>query len=301
MLAIIGAVMLIDRQMAGAISGTVLYLFPLPMVFYAAKYGWKNSLAVLAALFALLFMLGTPQSIFYVGMEAVIGTVYGAGIYSGTDNRRILIRTILMSVVLEIMALFVFSAFFGYDMTAELNEYKTLFSSMFQATGAEPGMAVNLDSMIRNIFIVSIVLTGVLEGLITHFVSRMMLKRLHFKLPPSTPLWEYFPPKWSGYLGMVGFAAFYWSIARPLSEELYQNIMQGFGMIGVFYLAAFGFIGILVVVPRVWPSTRKWIGIPAVLLLLTSAPLIAIFGFLYITTDIHQRVLKGGMTNASEN
>ena len=100
---------------------------------------------------------------------------------------------------------------------------------------------------------------------------------------------------------MAGFAAFYWSIARPLSEELYQNIMQGFGMIGVFYLAAFGFIGILVVVPRVWPSTRKWIGIPAVLLLLTSAPLIAIFGFLYITTDIHQRVLKGGMTNASEN
>ena len=63
MLAILGAVMLLDRQTAGAISGTVLYLFPLPMVFYASKYGWKDSLTVLAALFALLFMLGTPQSV----------------------------------------------------------------------------------------------------------------------------------------------------------------------------------------------------------------------------------------------
>ena len=122
MLAIMGAVMLLDRQTAGTISGTVLYLFPLPMVFY----GWKDLMTVLAALFALLFMLGTPQSVFYVGFEAIIGTVYGAGIYAGTDNKRILIRTILMSVMLEITALFVFAAFFGYDMTAEINEYKTI-------------------------------------------------------------------------------------------------------------------------------------------------------------------------------
>jgi len=300
MLAIIGAVMLLDRQMAGAISGTVLYLFPLPMVFYSSKYGWKDSLVVLAALFALLFMLGTPQSIFYVGMESVIGTVYGSGIYNGTDNKRILIRTILMSVILEISALFVFAAFFGYDVTVEIDEYKTIFENALNTTG-NSAAGIDLDSMIRNIFIVSIVLTGVLEGLITHFFSRVMLKRLHMKMPPSTKLWEYFPPKWSGYLGMLGFAAFYWSVAKPLDVELYQNLLQGFGMIALFYLAAYGFIGVLVVVPRVWPFTRKWIGIVAVLLLLVSAPFLAIFGFLYITTDIHERVLKGGATNASES
>ncbi len=301
MLAIMGAVMLLDRQTAGTISGTVLYLFPLPMVFYASKYGWKDSLTVLAALFALLFMLGTPQSVFYVGFEAIIGTVYGAGIYAGTDNKRILIRTILMSVMLEITALFVFAAFFGYDMTAEINEYKTIMEGLFQQTGTEMAGSIDMDGLLRNIFLISIVLTGVLEGLITHAVSRFMLKRLHMKMPPSTPLWNYFPPKWSGYLAIVGFAGFYLSLARPLSNELYQNLMQGVGIISMFYLAAFGFIGLLVIVPRVWPSLRFLAAVIAIVLLFTGAPLLALFGFLYITTDLHERVLKGGESDASEN
>lgn len=301
MLAILGAVMLLDRQTAGAISGTVLYLFPLPMVFYASKYGWKDSLTVLAALFALLFMLGTPQSVFYVGFEAVIGTVYGAGIHAGTDNKRILIRTILMSVLLEITALFVFAAFFGYDITTEINEYKNIVSGLFQETGTELAGSVDLDGLLRNIFLISIVLTGVLEGLITHAVSRIMLKRMHMKMPPSTPLWNYYPPKWSGYLAIVGFAGFYLSLARPLSNELYQNLMQGAGIISMFYLAAFGFIGLLVIVPRVWPSLRILAAVIAIVLLFTGAPLLALFGFLYITTDLHERVLKGGKSDASEN
>ena len=301
MLAILGAVMLLDRQTAGAISGTVLYLFPLPMVFYASKYGWKDSLTVLAALFALLFMLGTPQSVFYVGFEAVIGTVYGAGIHAGTDNKRILIRTILMSVLLEITALFVFAAFFGYDITTEINEYKKIVSGLFQETGTELAGSVDLDGLLRNIFLISIVLTGVLEGLITHAVSRIMLKRMHMKMPPSTPLWNYYPPKWSGYLAIVGFAGFYLSLARPLSNELYQNLMQGAGIISMFYLAVFGFIGLLVIVPRVWPSLRILAAVIAIVLLFTGAPLLALFGFLYITTDLHERVLKGGKSDASEN
>ena len=301
MLAILGAVMLLDRQTAGAISGTVLYLFPLPMVFYASKYGWKDSLTVLAALFALLFMLGTPQSVFYVGFEAIIGTVYGAGIHAGTDNKRILIRTILMSVLLEITALFVFAAFFGYDITTEINEYKNIVSGLFQETGTELSGSVDLDGLLRNIFLISIVLTGVLEGLITHAVSRIMLKRMHMKMPPSTPLWNYYPPKWSGYLAIVGFAGFYLSLARPLSNELYQNLMQGAGIISMFYLAVFGFIGLLVIVPRVWPSLRILAAVIAIVLLFTGAPLLALFGFLYITTDLHERVLKGGKSDASEN
>ncbi len=301
MLAILGAVMLLDRQTAGAISGTVLYLFPLPMVFYASKYGWKDSLTVLAALFALLFMLGTPQSVFYVGFEAIIGTVYGAGIHAGTDNKRILIRTILMSVLLEITALFVFAAFFGYDITTEINEYKNIVSGLFQETGTELAGSVDLDGLLRNIFLISIVLTGVLEGLITHAVSRIMLKRMHMKMPPSTPLWNYYPPKWSGYLAIVGFAGFYLSLAKPLSNELYQNLMQGAGIISMFYLAAFGFIGLLVIVPRVWPSLRILAAVIAIVLLFTGAPLLALFGFLYITTDLHERVLKGGKSDASEN
>ena len=59
MVAIIGAVLLLDRQLAGTVSSMVLFLFPLPMVFYSAKYGLKDSWMVLFAVFVLLAMLGT--------------------------------------------------------------------------------------------------------------------------------------------------------------------------------------------------------------------------------------------------
>ena len=43
MAAIVGVVLIINRQMAGLLQDLLLFVFPLPMVFYAAKYGMKQS------------------------------------------------------------------------------------------------------------------------------------------------------------------------------------------------------------------------------------------------------------------
>ena len=301
MLAIMGAVMLMDRQFAGFLSGTFLYLFPLPMVYYSAKYGFKDSLPVLASLFILLFILGTPQSIFYVGFEGVIGVVYGGSVHAGANNRKILMRTILMSVLLEVTAVLVFAAFFGYDIGAELQEYMDIFEQMSSQTGVNMTAIPGFDSLLKNIFFISIIVTGILEGFITHFFSRLLLKRLKMPLPESVPLWAYFPPKWTGYVGIAGFVAFYASISRPLDNQLYQTIMQGLGIMCIFYLAAYGYIGMIVVLPRKWPSMRHLAVVLALLMLFMAAPLMAIIGFLYITTDIHKNVLQGGKTDAAEN
>ena len=43
MAAIVGVVLVINRQMAGLLQDLLLFVFPLPMVFYAAKYGMKQS------------------------------------------------------------------------------------------------------------------------------------------------------------------------------------------------------------------------------------------------------------------
>ncbi|MBR2067054.1 MAG: hypothetical protein IJ875_02170 [Solobacterium sp.] len=37
MIAIIGAVSLIDRQMAGTLASNILFLFPLPLLMYSAR------------------------------------------------------------------------------------------------------------------------------------------------------------------------------------------------------------------------------------------------------------------------
>ena len=73
MCAIVGAVLLINRQLGGLFQDMFLFLFPIPMVFYSAKYGWKNGWVVFAAMCLLGFILGGPTTLFYVASEMCAG------------------------------------------------------------------------------------------------------------------------------------------------------------------------------------------------------------------------------------
>ena len=88
MCAIVGVMLLINRQMAGMLEELLLFIFPLPMVFYSAKYGMRNSWIVLAAMVLLTVIVATPQTLFYVASESMIGLIYGAGIHDRRDTRR---------------------------------------------------------------------------------------------------------------------------------------------------------------------------------------------------------------------
>jgi len=299
MIAIIGALLLIDRQLAGMLSGTFLFLFPLPMVFYSAKYGMKNSWVVLASIFILLFMLATPQTMFFIGCESFIGLVYGSGIYSHTDNRRILIRTIVLGALVELFAMVVFAAFFGIDLNMEVDEYKSMLEVLAPNSTQALSM-INMDSFLKNMIVLSAALTGVLEGFITHMVSRMMLKRMRVPLPESTPIYAYFPPKWSGYVAVIGFIGYVVSLQYSFENELIQGFCQGLGMCGYLYLALFGAVAIALILPSYVPSLRKWSGVIAFVCMLFAAIFTAMIGFLYITTDYHKKWLEGGLKHASE-
>ena len=80
MCAIVGLLLVVNRQFAGMLEEMFLFFFPLPMVFYGAKYGMKNSWVVLFAIVLLSFIIGTPQTLFYVASESFLGMMYGAGI-----------------------------------------------------------------------------------------------------------------------------------------------------------------------------------------------------------------------------
>ena len=301
MIAIVGAVLLMDRQLAGTISSLALFLFPLPMVFYAAKYGLRSSGMVLGALMALVFLLGTPQSIFFVGAESIIGTIYGAGVHNGTENRRIVLRTLILGGIVELLAMVVFASFFGYDVTSEITEYTKIFDQLTAETGVALPVSLTNPNSLRTLFVISAILTGVMEGMVTHLVSRMMLKRLRFPLPKSTPIEQYYPPKWSGYLAFAAMCVYYYSLIRPFSTEVYQTAAQAAGTIGMMYLIMYGFIAVLILLPRRFPSINVWVALLIIILLfMTMSLAVAITGFLYITTDLHERICKGG-AHAAEN
>ena len=292
MIAITGAVMLIDRQLAGTLSSLLLFLFPLPMVFYSAKYGMKDSWMVFAALLALLFMIGTPQSIFFVGCESLIGLIYGSGIHAGTDNRRILLRTVVLAGLVELFAMVIFASFFGYDITEEMKMYSDMMEQVSASTGAALPESMTTSSFIKTLFVMSAILTGVLEGVITHLTSRMMLKRLRMPLPPSSPISEYYPPKWTGYVALALMVGYYYATVHPFEQELWQTAAQAIGTAGMLYLIAFGAIGMLVIIPRVNPGLARWTPLIILVLFLFVSLSVSVIGFLYITTDLHERVCR---------
>lgn len=302
MAAIIGVLLLINRQTAGLLESLLLFAFPLPMVFYGAKYGWKASWMVLAAIAVLCFIIGTPQTWFYVLSESLIGIVYGCGVHNRTPMRTIVMRTVIMAVVADVLSMLVFAKFFGYDLTGEISEYKKAINQTLKAGGAALPATVNLDNMLKTMIILSTVLTGVLEGIVTHFLSRLMLKRLRFKLPPMTPVSEYFPPKWSGYLGMAGLIAYAVSVYRPLADSTQNMILGGVGMAGMFYLAVYGMICMSLTFYRHTRSKGMAVFLSVILLLFMSM-VVAFLGFLYISTDMHARMLETlkEENHASEN
>ncbi len=301
MTAIIGVVMLIDRQMAGTLSSMLLFLFPLPMVFYAAKYGMKDSWIVLAAVILLTMIVGTPQSLFYVSIEAVIGLIYGAGVHDGLDSRKLLLRTLIPAGLLEVLAMVVFASFFGYDPAAELAEYQKIISTALDSAGQQLPANVNVTGTLKTMLLLSTILTGVMEGFITHVMSRFMLKRLRMTVPKSTPMYLYFPPKWTGYAGMACLLMYYYSILRPVDNEIRYMFMQGVGFSGVIYLIVFGIIGISVTIRLRYPALRRTAGLLIFMLVVFSMWAVAVAGFLYITTDMHQSMVQGVYSDASES
>lgn len=300
MAAIVGVMLLINRQTAGLIETSFVWVLPLPMVFYSAKYGLKDSWILFVSILLLTLILGTPQTIFYVASEMIIGVVYGSGIYDRTPSRKLVIRTMLLAVIADILSMLVFASFFGYDIASEVSEYTSIMDQMYEAAGTTLPSTVDLKGMIETVIIVSVVLSGVLEGFVTHVLSRLMLKRLRIYVEPMRPISEYYPPKWSGYIGIIGLVMFYYSSYNPFENEMVQRIVQGCSIACVFYLLMIGFIAIMLYL-RIRFQMKGFAVVLALIFSLLMSLVVAVVGFMYIATDFHERLVEGDFSNASKD
>ncbi len=294
MLAIIGVFTLINRQLGGIFDGSLLFLIPLPMVFYSAKYGMRDSWVVLGAMILLTFVLGTPQSLFYMIGEGLIGVVYGSGIYQKEDSGRLLVKTMILGMVVDLLSMVVFASFFGYDLTAEMASMKEMFDRMNEQMGTDLSSVVDVNQFLMEIMVLSALLSGALEGLCTHFISRMMLKRLGFHTEPARPLSSYTLPKWSGYLGLLGLVGYYVSVFHPLENEIAQMALQGLGLAGMYFLVIAGVLGMSHILRKINPNISKGVYILTFLFGILLGVWTAVFGYLYLTTDIKNRLIEMG-------
>lgn len=300
MIAIAGVFLLINRILGSMLDGFILFLLPLPIMFYSAKYGWKTTWTVITAGILLGAVISTPQTLFYTAAAFLIGAVCGAGVYYKDNPRKTMVRAMIIGAAAELLAMVVLGDLFGYDLNEEVSSFEAVMEKAAEKSGSSVDLTsqpVDFTRLIKELIVISAALTGVLEAYVTMFLGRMMLKRLKFDLVKMTPLAEYYPPKITGWIGLAGVLAYAYSSYYTFGSEIVQMILQGFGIIMYMYLVMWGILAGYVSA-RVIGHAGKGILILFILLGFMMEFVAMIVGLFYIAGPLHDHIMMKGDQHA---
>lgn len=296
--AVFALLLLLNRQTGGMLEGLLLFVLPIPMTAYAVYYGGRASVVVFAVMVMLSFLFGNFTSIFYAVSAALVGLVQGTRIYHKRNMTHTLFLIMLMDMVAELIAMVILARLVtGVGLEADVKEMQTMLEKTFQMSGVKLPSGVSPATLfpkdaIRRLVLISIALTGALEGFITFELSVIILKKLRVPVPRQQSLRDYFPPRWLGFLAIAAFLEYNITFARPLANETLQGIAQTVGIIGYFYLMIFGIIALSGVL-RAWVTKSKPVVILFTILGMFLVPLlILLLGVMYLVGGLHERILE---------
>ena len=299
--AIFGVLLLVNRQTGGMFEGFFMFIFPIPMVAFSAKYGWKDSLAVFVCTVLIAFFFGTFTGIFYAVSMSFIGMVYGSCIYSQRDMNRTLILVMVLSAAAELLCTIALATVAGFDLNADIMAMQEGMNQVFAQAGVDIASSGILTyDYLRRMYIITTGFVGALEGLVVYYLSYAILKKLRYPIRKPQPITSYYPSKISGVIALILVFVYAYSVAKPFPNEIAQNVLQSAGMCGVIYLIFFGFIA-LIMVCRVYLRLPGFIGMLLTLFLtmtISYIPMLA--GYLYISGNLH-RMLDAKMSEMSQN
>lgn len=288
--AIFGVLLLINRQTAGFLEGVFMFIFPIPMVAFSAKYGWKDSLPVFVCTVIVSFLFGTFTAIFYAISESFIGMVYGSCIKADKDMNRTLVLVVALSAIAELLCSVALASLFGIDLNQDIMLMQEGMNQMLEQAGMDTATGLLSYDYLRRMYIISMGFLGAMEGLVVYYLSLQILRKLRYPIKRPQPLTSYYPSRVSGYIALALVGVYMYSFVKPFPNALAQDILQSAGICGVIYLIFFGYIALLMVC-RVYFHLPRVIGMILTLFVTLSVSYIPIlFGFLYISGNLHRAI-----------
>ena len=288
--ALYGVILILNRQFGGLIETMFFFFMPIPFVVYSARYGFKSSLAVCAAVFFLAFMFALPQTLFYLFTAMMAGISYGSLVRRQVRNGILLWTVIFVAIFSQLITTVVLASFFGYDLAlqfAEIGEMLSLLDTQLVVNIPE-----NLGFFMMTAVILIGILTGILEGMLVHMISNILLSRLKIEVRPFRSLSQWRIPRWLGYFSFIAFSSRYLLNYVKIEIELYY-LVQIISFIGQSVLLFFGYIATVVLGMVKYKKNLS----PIILLVCFMFPAFVILpicglGFLYITTDFRQKIVR---------
>ncbi|MDO5477054.1 MAG: DUF2232 domain-containing protein [Eubacteriales bacterium] len=301
LVAIFGVLLLLNRQTGGMLEETFIFLFPIPMVAFSARYGWKDSLPVFVCTFLISIFCGIFTSAFYATAQSFIGMVYGSCLHAKRDSNRTMLLVMGLSVISNLLSGVVLASLFGISLQEDVQVMQEAMRETISRLSANmtPEQAAAIESMLQpgtllRMLIISVIFTGILEGFIVCQLSLLILRRLRYPIQKPAPLTSYYPPRWTGFLALVLFFFYSSTLTMPQLEGK-QEILRVAGQVGslcaYMYLLCFGYLAALFLLRAYGPRSRLINALLAIVLFFILPQGVMLLGFLYISTGFHDWVV----------
>ena len=290
-IAIFAMLLILNRQTGLFFEEFFVYLLPLPMAIYTALYDWKYGLMVFIGMTAFSFIFGGFTTIFYAISSSLIGLVFGTMVCRKVDPTKMLILIMVFSAVSNVISSVALASLFGYDIDMNLTEMKSMLTKTLDASGyGALGEFYTMD-LLKQLFVFSMAIMGLVQGFIVYRLGLLIMKRLHISVGRAVPLLAFYPPSITGIIAMAAFLSGIYGMTKQNTSPLYVNVAQGLWVLGFFYLAFFGILCAVLFIRKYITQNKALIAVLTVFAYLFFSQYLPFFGFAYITFGLHARLL----------
>lgn len=291
MAAMIAVFLLINRQLGGMLNVYMTWIIPIPLIIYSSRYGFRDALILTAAVVGVSFICSEPSSILYVVASCLLGTVYGWELSRGKSAGRLLATAVIGSFLVDAGSVLLSMKIYGVDLMAELDELTEQIRAFLASYNYSLPQNWNMPALFLFVF----VLRGVLEGVVLHLLTALILRRLKLPFPQFRALDKVHMPRWiAGYTVILYFAVLYAQVQFGTDSVQTEYVFLGLAA-GMFVGAYYGYIAAVVWMRRSGWGKMAWL---IVLLLFLMPrfmfPALAVLGILDSFFDLKGRISGGG-------
>lgn len=167
-IALLAVLQIFNNIFGQAISGFAPFVYPIIFIIYAALSNRKWSLWMLVAALLTLFILSPLPLFLYLSMYALMGFSFGLGVSFKLNNIQLVIWSTTLILIINLISIFIFGTFFGFNLQAELVSLINLFG----------GITVQTATYIYY----GVILVGsLLEATVIYMIVQILFH--HLKLP----------------------------------------------------------------------------------------------------------------------
>lgn len=178
--AIIGAMLVIDRQFANIISSQFAWFLSLPLIVYGAQSDRKYTYIVAFCSLVVGFFIGSIQTVFYLFCAMLIGIIFSEGVRQNWKYSKILIWTIIITFISYLCTMYIFAGFFGYDLIATRNEFISLIENI-NIFNFKLVFFIDANTLFNVVDITTFLMLVVLESICILLLSHLIFMKLRIK------------------------------------------------------------------------------------------------------------------------